>query len=147
MVLEKCCFCLDLRKGAIVIAIFHMVLALGQIFTMLRIVVTAIGVVIFGLVAGAVLLYGAIKYNTVAIIIHLVLALIEIVFLLATAIMIFVGVAAWLNLNGGELHWLHTLSLVIGGLISLWAIIEIYFLVCVCSFYQQLKSGMITSPA
>ena len=146
MILEKCCFCLDLRKGAIVIATFHMVLALGQIFTMLRIVYTAIGVMIFGLIAGAVLLYGAIKYNTVAIIIHMVLALIEIVFLLATAILIFVSVAAW-NLNGRELHWLHTLSLVIGGVISLWAIIEIYFLVCVCSFYQQLKSGMITSPA
>ena len=146
MVLEKCCFCVDLRNGAIVIGTLHMVAALGQLGTTAIAWITIVDVIL-GLIAGAVLLYGAIKYNTVAIIIHLVLALIEIVFLLATAIMIFVGVAAWLNLNGGELHWLHTLSLVIGGLISLWAIIEIYFLVCVCSFYQQLKSGMITSPA
>ena len=146
MVLEKCCFCVDLRNGAIVIGTLHMVAALGQLFTTAIAWITIVDVLL-GLIAGAVLLYGAIKYNTVAIIIHLVLALIEIVFLLATAIMIFVGVAAWLNLNGGELHWFPTLSLVIGGVISLWAIIEIYFLVCVCSFYQQLKSGMITSPA
>ena len=146
MVLEKCCFCVDLRNGAIVIATLHMVAALGQLGTTAISWITIVDVLL-GLIAGAVLLYGAIKYNTVAIIIHLVLALIEIVFLLATAIMIFVRAAAWLNLNGGELHWLHTLSLVIGGVISLWAIIEIYFLVCVCSFYQQLKSGMITSPA
>ena len=146
MALEKCCFCVDLRNGAIVIGTLHMVAALGQLVTTAIAWINIVDVIL-GLIAGAVLLYGAIKYNTVAIIIHLVLALIEIVFLLATAIMIFVGVAAWLNLNGGELHWLLTLSLVIGGLISLWAIIEIYFLVCVCSFYQQLKSGMITSPA
>ena len=146
MVLNKCCFCIDLRNGAIVIATLHMVAALGQLGTTGISWITIVDVIL-GLIAGAVLLFGAIKYNMVAIIIHLVLALIEIVFLLATAIMIFVSVATWLNLNGGELHWLHTLSLVIGGLISLWAIIEIYFLVCVCSFYQQLKSGMITSPA
>ena len=143
MILEKCCFCLDLRKGAIVIATFHMVLALGQIFTMLRIVYTAIGVMIFGLIAGAVLLYGAIKYNTVAIIIHLVLALIEIFFLLTNVILIFYGVGIY----NGLVDWFHTLLVVCGVLNSLWAIIEIYFLVCVCSFYQQLKSGMITSPA
>ena len=144
MVLEKCCFCLDLRKGAIAIAIFHMVLALGQIFTMLRIVVTAIGVVIFGLIAGAVLLYGAIKYNTVAIIIHLVLALIEILILLTNVILIFhaVGIS-----DGTLVDWFYTLLVVSGVLNSLWAIIEIYFLVCVRSFYLQLKSGMTTSPA
>ena len=144
MVLEKCCFCLDLRKGAIVIAIFHMVLALAQIFTMLRIIFTAIGVVIFGLIAGAVLLYGAIKYNTVAIIIHLVLALIEILILLTNVILIFhaVGIS-----DGTLVDWFYTLLVVSGVLNSLWAIIEIYFLVCVRSFYLQLKSGMATSPA
>ena len=139
MVLEKCCFCIDLRNGAIVIAILHMVAALGQLGTTAISWITIVDVLL-GLIAGAVLLYGAIKYNTVAIIIHLVLALLEIVFLLATAITSFVAY------DVGEDSF-HTLALVSGGLIFVWAIIEIYFLVCVCSFYQQLKSGMITSPA
>ena len=139
MILEKCCFCVDLRNGAIVIATLHMVAAMGQFVTIL---VNWLGIadIILGLIAGAVLLYGAIKNNTVAIIIHLVLALLEIVFLLATAITSFVAY------DVGEDSF-HTLALVSGGLIFVWAIIEIYFLVCVCSFYQQLKSGMITSPA
>lgn len=139
MLLEKCCFCVDLRNGAIVIATLHMVTGMGHFVTIL---INWLGIadIILGLIAGAVLLYGAIKYNTVAIIIHLVLALLEIVFLLATAITSFVIYDVGQDL-------VSTLSLVSGGLIFLWAIIEIYFLVCVYSFYQQLKSGMITSPA
>ena len=139
MILEKSCFCVDHRNGAFVIATLHMVAAMGQFVTIL---VNWLGIadIILGLIAGAVLLYGAIKNNTVAIIIHLVLALLEIVFLLATAITSFVAY------DVGEDSF-HTLALVSGGLIFVWAIIEIYFLVCVCSFYQQLKSGMITSPA
>lgn len=139
MILEKCCFCVDLRNGAIVIATLHMVVGMGHFVTMF---INYLGIadIILGLIAGAVLLYGAIKYNTLAIIIHLVLALLEIVFLLATAITSFVFY------DVGE-DLLQTLALVSGSLIFLWAIIEIYFLVCVCSFYKQLKSGKITSPA
>ena len=117
--------------------------ALGQLGTAAIAWITIVDVIL-GLIAGAVLLYGAIKYNTVAIIIHLVLALIEILILLTNVILIFhaVGIS-----DGTLVDWFYTLLVVSGVLNSLWAIIEIYFLVCVRSFYLQLKSGMATSPA
>lgn len=149
MALNKCCFCVDLRNGAVAIAVLHILGALGSLGWGIQNGITWMPILdcIVGIAAGVCLLYGAIKYNTIATVIHLVLALIEIIFLFVMAILIFVGFAALLNATGGDFQWFHYLTLVIAVTIIVWALVEIYFCVCVYRFYQQLKSGMITSPA
>ena len=148
MVLRNCCFCVDLRNGAVAIAVLHILGALANLGYGIQTVSWMLILdFLVGIAAGVCLLYGAIKYNAIATVIHLVLALIEIIFLFVIAILILVGFASWLHLDGGELSWWHILTLIIAVTIIVWALVEIYFCVCVYSFYKQLKSGIITSTA
>ena len=81
---SKCCCYFELRTGVIVIAILQILGALGVlgfgILWKIGTIVKLIGLInLVGLFAGVTLLIGAIKYNTTAVIIHIVLAVIEII--------------------------------------------------------------------
>ena len=105
---SKCCCCIDRRTGVIVIAVLHILVALGVLYpigamgaegqTMLW---GPIIILTVGLMTGATLLYGAIKYNTTAINIHIVLAVIEIINGLAVAGFLTLFAFAF----GANLHW------------------------------------------
>ena len=102
---SKCCFCIDLRTGVIVISVLQILGAIGVLGygIFLGTIVGMIGLInLVGLLAGVTLLIGAIKYNTTAVIIHIVLAVIEI---------INIGVIAF-----GVLHIHFGLGLIFGNL-------------------------------
>ena len=153
----KCCRCIDLRTGAIVIAIMHILGAFGVLgygilwypksYTQgapedvleYGIFPSSIIGVIVGLTAGVTLLIGAIKYNNTAILFHIVLAAIEIMDLFAIAIMYLIVAN---DADGGELE--DALGALICYLflipIVFHAGIYICFLVCIYNFYKEVKS-------
>ena len=132
---SKCCFCINLRDGVIVIAVVHIFGALGVLYPI------GAGILfwgyiielIVGLMAGATLLYGAIKYNTTAIVIHIVLAVIEIINVLAVAVLLLIFAFGFGEPPLAAHIFLFSLVAAV--------IILIYFIVCVYKFYQEIKSG------
>ena len=156
---SKCCRCIELRTGAIVIAIMHILGAFGvlgygilwypkrgpgasEVVLEYGIFPSSIIGVIVGLTAGATLLIGAIKYNNTAILFHIVLAAIEIMDLFAIAIMyiIVANVADGGNFEDGFAALICYLFLIP---IVFHAIIYICFLVCIYNFYKEVKSRAI----
>ena len=144
MVLDKCCCCVELRVGTIVIAILQIIgglgnLGAGQGWN------NIIGM-IMGVAAGACLLYGAIAYNPTATLVNLIFSMIGIVFCVIIAIIAFASIAAIPkhNPNAGA-----STGVAIGAGVSflIVAAVEVYFWICVYSFYKALKSGSIISPA
>ena len=96
MVFTKCCCCVDLRSGAIVIAIFEILLGLTHFRNIEdNIWASVIGAIVDS-TAGACLLFGAIKYNQTTTIVYLVFFMIGIILYVIFAIMLLVfdGAAA-----------------------------------------------------
>ena len=167
MVFQKCCCCIELRAGAIALAILQVfgsfidLAAIGQDGrTWLHVTNT-----VFGLAAGILLLGAAIKRNLTATLVYLVLDMINILFGVVCAIIMFVA-AAQFSTSKDDVHALEELSRDFGmqltnedldtlqstcnmagvGLVIL-AVISLYFWICIYSFYKNLKSGNITSAA
>jgi len=189
----KCCCCLDLRTGAIVIAVLGIVGSFGNLaFSTYWMM---IGEIIWRLVVSFCLLFGAIKVNEIAVLIYLILNILQIISEFAVGIFFLVAgsalkvvsqddgfaVANTTSLhqddgftvgNATSLHQddgftvanttsLHQddgftvasgtlvgIAAIIGGVyIILWAFLDIYFFICVHSFYKNIKDGMITSAA
>ena len=152
MVFNKCCCCVDLRTGAMIIAILEILGSLSQ----LRRSTDLDGVIgmIVGVIAGATLMFGASKYNPTATLVHLIFSMIGVVGSFVYAILFFVGsglVAADPNLNesinvngnkvdADDLFEFYGLAFLFAGLL------ELYFWLCIYSFYKGLKSGTIKAP-
>ena len=155
---SKCCCCVDLRTGAIVMAILEIIGGFGLIgksteWPDILNVVVAIG-------AGVCLLFGAIKYHQMATLVYLVLQMIEIVLIgVAMLVGIIAGTAVTVAVSdhpdlqgnqdvqgavqvGGAI--VVVLTMIPFGIIALF---YIYFWVCAFSFYKGLKTGEIASPA
>ena len=136
---SKCCCCIELRTGVIVIAVLQIlgavgVLGYGIFLGTIAPIVALIGLInLVGLVAGATLLIGGIWYNTTAIILYIVLAVIEIINLGVMTFGVF-GVAIFGDSQTVNL-FLTLLVVAAGG--------HIYFTVCVYKFYKEIKSGTI----
>lgn len=157
MVFAKCCCCIDLRVGAIIIAILDILGGLGNFSGSWPNYLIGVASV----AAGVCLLFGAIKYNQIATIIHLVLAMLSFVLYVVGAILAIVlgGVAAssttstidGLNTGQTDLNNAVTgvavgVTVVVAVLLIIIALIMLYFWFCVFSFYKGLKSGSIASP-
>jgi len=189
----KCCCCLDLRTGAIVIAVLGIVGSFGNLaFSTYWMM---IGEIIWRLVVSFCLLFGAIKVNEIAVLIYLILNILQIISEFAVGIFFLVAGSAlkvvsqddgFAVANTTSLHQddgftvgnatslyqddgftvanttsLHQddgftvasgtlvgIAAIIGGVyIILWACLDIYFFICVHSFYKKIKDGMITSAA
>ena len=175
----KCC-CLDLRTGAIVIAVLGIVGSLGNLaFSTHWIIITE---VITGLLVSFCLLFGAIKVNKIAVLIYLILNLLQIIFIFAVGIFFLVGGSALKVVFQDDGSTVDTLSkgisetgiintekkltkeieayltkdenvpevyqnffgavgigAIIGGVcIILWACLQIYFFICIHSFYKKI---------
>jgi len=189
----KCCCCLDLRTGAIVIAVLGIVGSFGNLaFSTYWMM---IGEIIWRLVVSFCLLFGAIKVNEIAVLIYLILNILQIISEFAVGIFFLVAGSAlkvvsqddgFAVANTTSLHQddgftvgnatslyqddgftvanttsLHQddgftvasgtlvgIAAIIGGVyVILWAFLDIYFFICVHSFYKKIKDGMITSAA
>ena len=133
MVFNQCCCCVDLRTGAIVIAVLDILNGFGNFSQGATGIVSGIAL----LVAGALPLYGAIKYHQMAVLVYLILEVIGIILLLIMAILVFVAGAQYGDIGAVA---------IIGVVIFIVAALHFYFWLCVYSFYKGLKSGSITSP-
>ena len=123
MVFNKCCGCNDLRTGCIIISILQILEGWG-IFCSLEWFTIITGIITT--VAGACLLFGAIKNNRIGVLINLILTPISMLLVFIVAILFFV---------------VGSLGLVILGTIYLvTVVIEIYLWLCILSFYKKLKS-------
>ena len=148
-VLKHCCCCVDLRIGAIVIAILGVVEGIGAFLnaygyglihldqidtngfiTMQNIVMCVAGAI--RIIAGLCLLFGSIKYHQPTTLAYLVLHMLSIK-------IVVIGCALGLMGSIYPLYALYVYSTTI--------ILNIYFWSCIYSFYKGLQSGDIHSTA
>lgn len=146
MALGKCCCCVELRTGAIIIAILGLI---GSFGSFNRGVVIGIIFFVYGLISNLCLLHGAIKYNRTTTLVFLIMDAILIVLLLVNWILIIVEMDSddvKPCLNKKSLLFPETeikCGVVVGVLIGLiWTItmaLSIYFWACVYGFFVDLK--------
>ena len=157
MALGKCCCCVELRTGAIIIAILGLIGSFGSFH---HGVVIGIIFFVYGLISNLCLLHGAIKYNRTTTLVFLIMDAIFIVLLLVNWILIIVGMASdevkpcWKkesleNETEIKLDWSGwedtTCGVVVGVLVAFFVIItimmaiSIYFWACVYGFFVDLK--------
>ena len=135
---KKCCCCVDLRTGAIVMAILQLIGGAGM-FGMGAEWQNILSALV-GVGAGVCLLFGAIKYHQQATLVYLVLQMIAIVLIVVAII---VAIVAFAALSGAAVTLIVIPLIIYGIFVS----VHIYFWVCVFSFYKGLKTGEIASPA
>ena len=164
MALNKCCCCVNLRTGAIVIAILGILGSFGQLHDKDHIYIGIISVVV-GVLANLFLLHGAIKYNKTTTLVYLILEAIFIIWYIVGMGFVIAALAAkelkpcwdgdwdfpvvWNTVDSkivdGKIEDVGTCAVVVGYLTAtLVAIIigialGIYFWVCVYSFFADLK--------
>ena len=151
--LDKCCCCIDLRIGAMVIAVLEIIGA-GLFFFFGLYGLFSIA----NIAAGLCFLFGAIKYNQVSVISSRVISMIATVFYTTVAILVFVGAVYYGSQRGQskeEVDWQWTeeeansvtgyIFLGLGGIIVIAVLVRLYFWICVFSFLQRLKSGDIAA--
>ena len=155
MALGKCCCCVELRTGAIIIAVLGLIASFGSFQ---HGVVIGIIFFVYGLVQNLCLLHGAIKYNRTTTLVYLIMEAIFIVLLLVNWIMIIVGMASdeakpcWKSENKDleiDLEWSGwdkaSCGVIVGVLVALFVVvtimmaISIYFWACVYGFFVDLK--------
>ena len=157
MALGKCCCCVELRTGAIIIAVLGLIASFGSFQ---HGVVIGIIFFVYGLVQNLCLLHGAIKYNRTTTLVYLIMEAIYIILLLVSWIMTIVGMASdevkpcWKeeNLNDDtkiDLGWSEwdaaSCSVIVGVLVAIFVVltimmaISIYFWACVYGFFVELK--------
>ena len=103
---------------------------------------------VVGVAAGICLLIGVTKSNASVILVYLILAMIDIIYQGVVGIVMCAasfGTAALVDVGVGAP--VAYILLVFGIWITLMALIDIYFWVCVYRFYQLTKYGIITSCA
>ena len=149
----KCCCCLDLRTGAIVIAVLGIVGSFGNLaFSTYWMM---IGEIIWRLVVSFCLLFGAIKVNEIAVLIYLILNMLQIISEFAVGIFLLVAGTALkvasqdaVTQHDKNLYGTAGTAAIIGGVcVILWACFQIYFFICIHSFYKKIIKGKITSSA
>ena len=147
MALNKCCCCVDLRTGAMIIAVLEIIggfALLGKSPIAWDTIVTCITFVI----SGACLLFGAIKYNWTATLVNMVFSAVGITLWIIVAVMFFVAAgvgSGQVSSQQKNAYW--TASIITGVILIAVVFVKIYFWVCVYSFYRNLKSGNISSSS
>ena len=146
--LKKCCCCVDLRTGAILMAIVEIIGGLGM-FGKSQLGWHDVLNNVFAIGAGVCLLFGAIKYHQLGTRVYLVLQMIAIVLLGVAMLMAII----WATAAASAVSERHGLQGNEGGVATavmiygIFASLHIYFWLCVFSFYKGLKTGEITFPA
>ena len=138
--LSKCCCCVELRTGSIVLGILGILGGVGQFAQGLFWGNILNG--IFYLIAYGALLFGAIKYNPVAVLVNLICTIIIIVL----GIILGIWILAAGGIAGSECRGqgcAEATGVVIAGGVGclIGAALNAYFWVCNYSFYKELKEG------
>ena len=157
MALGKCCCCVDLRTGAIIIAILGLI---GSFGSFNQGVIVGIIFFVYGLISNLCLLHGAIKYNRTTTLVFLIMDAIYMVLIFVWWILIIVGMTSddvkpcWNkdNLENEleiKLDWNGydnvACPVIIGVLVAslvgvtIMLAIWIYFWACVYGFFVELK--------
>ena len=133
------CCCLDLRDGAIAIAVLEMLIGLGS-FGSFANGFNWIAILIFlpNVASGISLLYGAIKHNSTAVLVNLILSLLGVVFLIVMSLLALIPGA---SMTLVEQRGAQIIMIVLGSIYLLITLIQIYFWICVYSYFRKLKSG------
>ena len=139
IVFRHFCCCLDLRDGAIAIAVLEMLIGLGS-FGSFANGFNWIAILIFlpNVASGISLLYGAIKHNSTAVLVNLILSLLGVVFLIVMSLVTLISGA---SMTLVEQRGAQIIMLVLGSIYLLITLIQIYFWICVYSYFRKLKSG------
>ena len=159
MKLKKCCFCNDLRIGAIIIAILYILECIGQAAGLLLFlkkeynfgIVDSLPVIpscIPSLWAGILLLYGALKYNADATLLYLIIRAILATLSIGMGIVLFVLFSNGSKPFSGENQEME-MNLMIGMeiVVILHALLDVYFWICVFNLYSKMKSRTDSSNA
>ena len=136
----KCCGCVPLRTGCLIIAILQIVFAFlwfvhdGLAYSY------SVPVCLIGLAQGVCLLIGVLLNNQILVLISGILALIRIVVTLIVTVLIMVAIGLFASSGAAT-----TVATVAIALLFTFVIIElildIYFLIVVWSFYKELQAG------
>ena len=136
----KCCGCVPLRTGCLIIAILQIVFAFlwfvhdGLAYSY------SVPVCLIGLAQGVCLLIGVLLNNQILVLISGILALIRIVVSLIIAVLFMVAIGLFASSGAAT-----TVATVAIALLFTFVIIElildIYFLIVVWSFYKELQAG------
>ena len=139
IVFRHFCCCLDLRDGAIAIAVLEMLIGLGSFGSFANgFNWIAISIFLPNVASGISLLYGAIKHNSTAVLVNLILSLVGVVFLIVMSLLTLIpGASMTLIEQRGD----QIIMLVLGSIYLLITLIQIYFWICVYSYFRKLKSG------
>ena len=139
----KCCGCIPLRTGCLIIAILSIVFSFTWFFHTAFAYEYSVPVCLIGLASGLCLLIGVILNNQTLVLVGAILDMIGLVTTLLVAVIflamagVFVSTAATTEVAGLETAFIAIfLTCVLIGII-----LDIYFLVVVWSFYKELKSG------
>ena len=142
----KCCCCLPLRTGCIVIAIWAIV---GSFMVYINNRVGygyKVPVNLWGLAEGICLLVGAMLYNPVLVLVYFILAIIGTVGQLIGLIFVILKLTVWakttVTVNGtADSGTVTALLVVLIVSVVIGCILRIYFIVIAWSFHKELKTG------
>ena len=150
MGLNNCCCCIDLRVGAIIIAVLQILEGLGSFAQYSdgfdpKTGWIAIVICILCLAPGVCLLYGAITYNACATLANLIITAISILMFMFGGIAVCVLFA--LAANTGDSGIATNFFMIVGIFLIVTSVIDIYFWICVYSFYAEIKPRKSSSLA
>ena len=137
--LKECCGCVDLRTGATWIAILQFI---GVVLN--GVIVYLCGLAwgcanllngVVGLVSAVCLMYGAMKYHKKATLVYLILQ-ISVVTIFGYGIIVMAIFPLGFDIQVSPICTDTVISFDV-----IFALVDIYFMVCVLSFYKGLKSG------
>ena len=143
----KCCGCIPLRTGCIIIGILAIVNSFALYFDTSVGYGYSIPANLWGLAEGICLLVGAFLNNPTLVLVHFILAIIGIVGLLIAIIVISLTMTVWhatgtaaVAGTAGSTAVTAALAVLIV-LVVISCIVKIYFIVVAWSYYKELKTG------
>ena len=138
--LSKCCCCVPLRTGSLVIAIIGILGGLGLLASS-KGQWSSIVEGIFFLLPYAFLLFGALKYNDKAVLVCIVLTALSIIMGIVFGIIAIVNIDILIqNLDLSDSLRFRTIVTTAVKLFIV-SLVNIYFWICNYSFYKELKEG------
>ena len=142
--LKKCCCCIDLRAGCIIIAILGIIASSGWFAYNSKDDNGSYYVVVSGSVLGLIgnicLLFGAIMTNKIAVAVYLALELIHLVLSFVFSILLFVAAGLGAGSSTSTVSNAASSTFLVAGIMALIILlISIYLWLCVFSFFLKIK--------
>ena len=139
MVLNKCCCCLNLRTGAILIAIFQIVTGLIPLIGLVT--WNTVVVAIICVVSGKCLLYGTLTNHLATIMMSLILSMIAVVFYIV-AVITSIVIICGLDSNGPNFVEIAAKDIAFGIGMMLLSVVNLYFCICIFSFKNEVRNNV-----